>query len=56
MHREVWWSCCEWLLCLNENSALACSSWIDNTVGFNTSAVLTFSLTELLAVVIMLAV
>jgi hypothetical protein len=33
------------LLCLNENSALACSPWIDETVGFNTFAVLTLSLT-----------
>jgi hypothetical protein len=41
---------------LNENSALACSPWIDETVGFNTSAMLTLSLTEHLAVVIMLVV
>jgi hypothetical protein len=38
---------------LNENSALACSPWIDETVGFNTSAVLTLSLTECLSVVIL---
>jgi hypothetical protein len=38
---------------LNENSALACSPWIDETVGFNTSAVLTLSLKECLAVVIL---
>jgi hypothetical protein len=41
------------LFCLNENSALACSPWIDETVGFHTSAVLTLSLTECLSVVIL---
>jgi hypothetical protein len=52
MSREVWWSRCGCLFCLNENGALACSPWIDETVGFNTCAVLTLSLTEPLAVVI----
>jgi hypothetical protein len=51
--REVWWLGCGCLFCLNENSALACSPWIDKTVGFNMSAVLTLSLTERLAVFIM---
>jgi hypothetical protein len=33
---------CTWISqYLNENRALACSPWIDETVGFNTSAVLT---------------
>jgi hypothetical protein len=41
------------LLCLNENSALVCSPWIDETVGSNTSAVLTLSLTECLSAVIL---
>jgi hypothetical protein len=25
MRREMWWSCCGCLFCLNEDSALACS-------------------------------
>jgi hypothetical protein len=53
MRREVWWSHCGCLFCLNENIALACSRWIDETVGFNTSAVLTLLLKECLAVVIL---
>jgi hypothetical protein len=53
MRREVWLSRCERLFCLNENSALACSPWIDEIVGFNMSAVLTLSLKECLAVVIL---
>jgi hypothetical protein len=39
--------------CLSENSALACRPWINETVGFNTSALLTLSLKECLAVVIL---
>jgi hypothetical protein len=42
MRREMWWSRCGCLFCLNENSALAYSPWIDENVGFNTSAVLVF--------------
>jgi hypothetical protein len=53
MRREVWWSRCGCLFCVNENSGLACSPWIDETVGFNASAVLTLSLKECLAVVIL---
>jgi hypothetical protein len=53
MRHEVWWLRCGCLFCLNENSAMACSPWIDETVGFNTSAVLTLSLMKHLAAVIM---
>jgi hypothetical protein len=42
MRRGVWWS----LFCLNETGVPAFSHWTDETVGHNTSAMLTLSLTE----------